>query len=307
MTPALLVVVAWFVWLYWGQPPRDTMFWNTLFDAGHAVGFAASTWALDRALQRWTPRLPPGTRTIVAALAACVLAGLSELVQFADPRREPSVGDLLRDMAGIAAYLALRHWRPHPRRRPGVRLALAAMLIALTAFTFTPWLRAVNTYRQRDAAFPVVVSFEPGWQDAFLTVSNATIAPVQSGQQAGTPEPTAQLMLEPGRYPGFSVDELSPDWRGYDRLVVGIHVAGPAPLDLMLRIHDERHTGEERDRFNRLLRLHPGWQTIAIALRDVAVAPDGRRLDLADVRGVSIFAPALTARTELRMTPLRLE
>lgn len=307
MTSALLVVVAWLAWLQWGQPPRDTMFWNTLFDAGHAAGFAVTMWALEQVLHRWAPRQSPGRRVTTAALAACLLAGVTELMQFADPRREPSVGDLLRDFAGIAGYLVLRHWRADPRRRPGVRLALAAMLIALTAFTVTPWLRAVNAYRQRDAAFPVVVSFEPGWQDAFLTASNATIARVQSGQQAGTPEPTARLVLEPGRYPGFSVDELSPDWRGFDRLVVGIHVSGQAPLDLMVRIHDGRHTGEEHDRFNRLLRLHPGWQAIAIALRDVAVAPDERRLDLADVRGLSIFAPALTARTELRMTPLRLE
>lgn len=307
MTPALLVVVAWLAWLSWGEPPRDTMFWNTLFDAGHAVGFGASTWALDRVLRRWTPRLPPGTRAIAAALAACVLAGLTELVQFADPRREPSVDDLLRDMAGIAAYLAVRHWRTHPRARPRVRLALAATLVALTAFAFTPWLRAANAYRQRDAAFPVVVGFEPGWQDVFLTANSATIAPVQSGQQAGTPAPTARLVLEPGRYPGVSVDELSPDWRGYDRLVVGLQVAGPAPLELMLRIHDGRHSGEERDRFNRRLRLQPGWQVIAIPLREVAAAPDGRQLDLADVRGLSIFAPALVARTELRITPLRLE
>jgi hypothetical protein len=103
------------------------------------------------------------------------------------------------------------------------------------------------------------------------------------------------------------VDELCPDWRGFDRLVVGVDVVGRAPLDLMLRLHDGRHTGEERDRFNRLLRLHPGWQEIAIPLREVAQAPDGRRLDLADVRGVSIFAPALTIRSELRMTALRLE
>lgn len=307
MTPALLVVVAWLAWLCWGQPPRDTMYWNTLFDAGHAVGFAVSTWALERVLRQWTPRLPPGRRALAAALAACVLAGLTELVQFADPRREPSVGDLLRDVAGIAAYLALRHWRAHTRGRPRVRLALAATLIALTAFAFTPWLRAASAYRQRDAAFPVVVGFEPGWQEVFLTASSATITPVQSASKAGTPEPTARVILEPGRYPGFSVDELSPDWRGYDRLVVGIQVDGPAPLELMLRIHDGRHSGAERDRFNRPLRLQPGWQVIAIPLRDVAAAPDGRRLDLADVRGVSIFAPALTARAELRLTPLRLE
>ena len=307
MTRALLVVVAWLALLHWGQPPRDTIYWNTLFDGGHAVGFAVSAWALERVLHRWTPRLSPGRRAIAAALVACGLAVLTELVQFADPRREPSVGDLLRDMAGIAAYLVLRHWPAGSRRRPGGRLALVATLAALTAFTFTQWVRAARAYRQRDAAFPVVVSFEAGGPDMFLTASSATIGPVQSSQQAATPEPTARLILEPGRYPGFSVDELSPDWRGFDRLVMGIQVAGQAPVDLMLRIHDGRHTGEERDRFNQLLRLHPGWQEIAIALRDVAAAPDGRRLDLADVRGVSIFAPALTVRTELRMTPLRLE
>lgn len=307
MTGALLVVVAWLALLHWGQPPRDTIYWNTLFDGGHAAGFAVSTWALERVLRRWTPRLAPDRRAIAAALAACVLAGLTELVQFADPRREPSAGDLLRDMAGIAAYLALRHWHTHARGRPRVRLALAAALVALTAFAFTPWLRAATAYRQRDAAFPVVVGFEPGWQDVFLTANSATIGPLQSGPEAGTPEPTARLILEPGRYPGFSVDELCPDWRGFDRLVVGVDVVGRAPLDLMLRLHDSRHTGEERDRFNRRLRLHPGWQQISIPLREVAQAPDGRLLDLADVRGVSIFAPALTIRSELRMTALRLE
>jgi hypothetical protein len=307
VTGALLVVVAWLALLHWGQPPRDTIYWNTLFDGGHAAGFAVSTWALERVLRRWTPRLSPWKRAGTAALAACGLAVLTELAQFADPRRQPSVGDALRDMAGVAAYLALRYWHAGSWRRPAVRLALAATLAALTAFAFAPWVRAASAYRQRDAAFPVVVGFERGWQELFLTPSHATIERVQSGGEAGTPEPTARLVLEPGRYPGFSVDELSPDWRGYDRLVMGIQVAGPAPVDLMLRIHDGRHTGEERDRFNRLLRLHPGWQEIAIPLREVAQAPDGRLLDLADMRGVSVFAPALTAPVEMRMTALRLE
>lgn len=307
MTGALLVVVAWLALLHWGQPPRDTVYWNTLFDAGHAVGFAVSTWALERVLRRWTPRLSPGRRAIAAALVACGLAVLTELAQFADPRREPSVGDVLRDVAGVAAYLVLRDWHTGSWRRPAVRLARAATLVALAAFTFGPWVRAAMAYRQRDAAFPVVVSFEAGGPDMFLTASSAAIGLVQSSQQAATPEPTARLILEPGQYPGFSVDELSPDWRGYDRLVMGIQVAGQAPVDLMLRIHDGRHTGEERDRFNQLLRLHPGWQEISIPLREVAQAPDGRLLDLADMRGVSVFAPALTVRTELRMTPLRLE
>jgi len=307
VTGALVVIVAWLAWLQWGQPSRDTLYWNTLFDAGHALGFAVSTWALERLLRRWKPRLASGRRAGAAAFLACVLAVMTELVQFADPRREPSAGDVLRDLAGVAAYLALRHWRTNTRRRPGSTWALAATIAALVAFTFAPWVRAALAYRQRDAAFPVVVGFDRGWEDIFLTPSHATITPAQSASQAGTPEPTARLVLEPARYPGFSVDELFPDWRGFDHLVVGFQVEGRVPLDLMLRLHDGRHTGEEHDRFNRLLRLRPGWQRIVIALEDVANAPLGRQLDLADVRGLSIFAPALTARAAVRVTALRLE
>lgn len=301
MTGALVVIVAWLAWLQWGQPPRDTLYWNTLFDAGHALGFAVSTWALERVLRWWKPRLSSGRRAGTAAFLACVLAVLTELVQFADPRREPSVGDVLRDLAGIGGYLA---WQAAaaPGRARITRAGFASIVAALLAFACWPWVEALNAYRGRDTAMPVVVDPGARWQEVFLTRNLVTL------ERPDRPDAEAiTLRLAPGRYPGIAVDEISPDWRGFERLRLRIDVTGTAPLDLVLRLHDSRHDGTEADRFNRTLRLHPGWQTIEIAVRDVAAAPNGRALDLADMRGMALFAPALSAPAVVRVTPLRLE
>lgn len=300
MTWAALVVLGWLALLQLGQPPRDTMFWNTLFDAGHALGFLIAASAIDRILKGRMPRLAPRRRVLSAAVLCCALGVATEIVQFADARRHPSVDDFLRDVAGIVAFLALWHLQAGGVRKTAARAALMATTVAACAFALAPWLLVASAYRQRNAAFPVLVAFEP-WEKTFLTIDRATASPALDRDPAAT-----LLSLAPGLYSGFYVDEPYPDWRAFDRLEFDIELRASRPLALFLRVHDDRHTGADFDRFNRTIRLDPGRQHVSIPLAEIAAGPSERQLDLSAVRGLAIFAHSLSTPVEVVLTPLRL-
>jgi len=306
MTRAVLVLIAWLVLLQYGQPPRDTLYWNTLFDAGHALGFGAVTWALERMLRRRYQGLDPLRALLTAAVLALALGAASELAQLIDPRRHPSLGDLARDAAGAIGFVAISRLRFGAPSGGATRLALLSLLAGAAAVAGAPWLVAVAAYRQRDAAFPVIVPFDLGWERAFLTTNLVSRLPVAPTLE-GTTHLMARLRLGAGRYPGVSVDELYPDWRAYDRLVFDIVLEGTTPVNLVLRVHDEAHTGETSDRFNRTFTLHPGRQHATVPLAEIAAGPARRRLDLAAVRGLSLFAPDLAAPVMVALSPIRLE
>jgi hypothetical protein len=60
---------------------------------------------------------------------------------------------------------------------------------------------------------------------------------------------------------------------------------------LTLRIHDRLHNWEYEDRFNRQLVIAPSTRKIVgIPLQDIEVAPARRRMDMAAITSVMLFA-----------------
>ncbi|HVJ71012.1 MAG TPA: hypothetical protein VM531_05805, partial [Sphingomicrobium sp.] len=117
----------------------------------------------------------------------------------------------------------------------------------------------------------------------------------------------ASLSLQPGRYPGFALDEPYPDWRPYRRLAFTVVREDDSALELTLRIHDRWHNGEFDDRFNRVIRITPGTQLISIPLEEIEHGPRHRRLDLSQLRGVALFAYKLTQPEGVYLGPVHLE
>jgi hypothetical protein len=282
-----------------GDPPDDTLFWNALFDVGHAVLFAALTWLAVGLRSGSTSILRHAAFTLSAVVA---IAAGTEFLQFLDPSRNPSIGDFARDVAGAVFVLAgtrlteMRRWQI-VQRLVGIAAAVGVMI---------PMALVLELYLQRNRAFPVVVAFDDSrWEREFLTVGGATLIPKSASLSESND--MATLLLEPGLYPGFAMDEPYPDWQNYDRLVFTAIGDQRGPVAVTLRVHDRSHDGEFDDRFNQTIIIQRGLQEISVPLSDIRDGPVERTLDLSHVRGIALFAYQLDRSAVVQLGPFHLE
>lgn len=292
--------------------PESTLFWDALFDAGHAPLFAAIVLLLRGALVGQRPEESPG-RTSLRAFGLAVLLGIaSEAVQVTLPDRDPSWADLARNAAGAGAALLFLHtwwsWRadnPLARRKGAWAAAAGGLLVVLTLVELSDTLVAL--YR-RSRAMPTIAAFDGSrWEQRVLRVTPNRLTPAGAVDEADAPPGLARLDLQPATYSGLSIDEPFPDWRGYQALTFTVVAGAGTTLPLTVRIHDARHDKRYRDRFNATLRIAPGSQTIRIPLDEVRTAPDGREMDMGRIRGVMLFAHRLQQPARLYLGPMRLE
>ncbi|HQZ37459.1 MAG TPA: VanZ family protein [Vicinamibacterales bacterium] len=289
-----------------GGPPENTLLWNSVFDVGHAILFILATWLMLGIAQAAFPRSSRKRVVVGTAIATLGIAAASELAQFFDPARYPSVADFLRDAGGVSIFLLIGVGTSRPRARRTMR---ALALLVATGIA-VPLLLVVGLYVERDRAFPTLLAFDGSrWERRFLSLGHATltrqVAPL-SGQSPNSGG-LALLSLRPATYPGFVLDEPYPDWRGYERLTFTAVLEEDAPLEITLRIHDRWHNGDFQDRFNRKLRLTPGAQQVVVRTSDIRTAPASRAMDMAQIRGVAIYAYHLERPASIRLGALRLE
>ena len=92
------------------------------------------------------------------------------------------------------------------------------------------------------------------------------------------------------------VDIPREDWRGYQWLAFEIFNPGQDLLQLIIRINDKAHDQEGHqysDRFNRDLKVNPGWNHFEIPLAEIESAPSTRKMDLGNMLGLELFATNL--------------
>jgi hypothetical protein len=185
-------------------------------------------------------------------------------------------------------------------------VSLAVGLAVASAFPLATLARA---YHQREQAFPVIVDLAADWSHPFVQLNHATLDPAPDPSVCPAPGAghLVGLQLEPATYPGFSVIEPYPDWRGHDHLVLEIVSTQAAALELTLRIHDAGHNQAYTDRFNRLLSLSQGNNRFRIVLADVSNAPAGRRMDMSRIAGIVLFAADGGGPASFCLGVLRLE
>ncbi len=253
-----------------------------------------------------------------AAFGSTLAAGaLTEVLQFVQPNREPSLEDLLRDVAGAGAFLlaaATLRWfgggggawiSSRGGRRAAWTGATALVLIAGAHLGYT-----LAVLAARDAAMPVLVRLDGSWWERSLVrVVNATLTPGANPPRlpAGDSGTFARLELNPATYPGITVNEPYPDWRAYRRLTFTVVSDLDEPLELAIRIHDALHDQRFADRFNRRLTIVPGVNLIDIPLGEISVAPNRREMDMSRIRGILIFGYRLASPVHVFIGPLRLE
>jgi len=286
--------------------PENSRLWKEIFNAGHISLFgllALVILGLSKNILR--SRLSSIKHYILAATIAIIAGGAVEIAQIGTAR-DADIFDFFRDIYGVAIFLvafALLVSRLKYRFTFLALLLLAWLAGLYPAFT---WLRA---YDNRDRLFPVVCNFDNDWERKFLATREAeydfTGAPnAWKNTQHGS---VGEIIFHPAQYPGLDVGELYPDWRGYHTLKFDMFNPADTAISLALRIEDSHHDNSYNDRFNYAFTINPGGQTIEIPLMAIEHGPLRRKMDMASIRYLNIFAVDPSYEFTLYIDNIRLE
>jgi hypothetical protein len=290
--------------------PEDTLFWDALYNAGHAPlfgAFALTVLALGVAFTGGTGRAR--VRLYLVSLAAAAAAGLlTEVVQFYGPR-DADLLDALRNLAGTVAFLlfaatfdrTLAGTAASPLvRRPRTPRVAALVLLAVV---LAPVAVSVAAYRARDASFPILYGFETFTEKLFIRTSGASLTrellPERfAGERQGYAGHASFYFYD---YPLIDFREPCPDWTGYRRLTFTIYSELDDTVPLALFIDDELHHRKGKQRYLQRLSVHPGINRIDLPLSAM------EEIDLTRVRRMDLYAIRPERTFSLWIDTIRLE
>jgi hypothetical protein len=309
---ALAALVALLSLVLFVTLPNRLLWQRVLEDAGHGPVFAGVAWLL---LVFQGPAQTRTAATYWRAFALAMSLGVAtELVQAWLPEHDPSLVDVLHDVAGaglalaIVAWVALRRGQQTTRAMASRRI-VAVVLGSLALLAWEP-LQCALAYAQRRAAYPTLAPAGPRADAAFITGRNATIrhAPLPGEWRIAGESPALELQFASKTTPALELFEPAPDWRDHDRLAVDLTNPGDGPIELILRVLDASHDWSSEDRLNLPVVVAPRTRTtLRVSLEAIASAPAHRRMDLARIANVMLFAPKPLETGRLYVSELRLE
>jgi len=290
------------------EGPSHSLWWDAVFEAGHAPLFgliALGLRALLSGSRRMKGRRPPVD--VWAFSGALAIGAITELAQIPGPR-DADLRDLARDGLGALAFLVVR--ATLSRRVPWPR-ALLGWCLGLGLLVPVAWPVAVvgHAYHRRDRAFPMLASFDHPWERVFVSGGSARIERVRppEGWTSTSGARVGRLELHPARYTGLQIVEPYPDWRGYQELVLDLYSGLSRPVTLHLRANDHRHDQTYADRFNLEWELEPGAHALRVPLSAVREGPVERRLDMAGIQNLTLFVVNPADTLVLHLDSIRLE
>ncbi len=309
-TLLVLLAAALLFALHVAPLPDDTALWRSFTNAMHAPAFGlVAVGILELGRRRGAPSLAsyPAAFAVTAAVAAA-----AEISQVVGPRA-PTLSDWLRDLVGAAAGLLIHATFALRFRGAGRTLRAAAWAVRIAALAalllgFVPVARWAHATLRRDAAFPVLGSFESAWETTLWRAQGGSLelAPPPPAWPRPHGARVARLRLEPGRYPGVRLDDPPHRWERYEALELALYSPHDEPVTLVLRIHDERHGNAYEDRFNKKIEVGRGAHELRVPLDDVRRGPRARELDLSRIAGLVLYVPRTSVPLTLYLDDVRL-
>jgi hypothetical protein len=290
------------------NPPEVTLWWDALFDLGHVLLFFFVFGLILDCSKRLYSRTDPGRRLAGSLAVTIALAAVSEWQQQWQATRDPSLGDFLRDVTGACLFLLVFGHEALARQPPWFSTRLRLLVGAgLVTAVLVPFAMVTNVYVQRRLAFPTLVRMDGShWEGTLMTAGGAHFVPTTLAHSAAVTG-LARLDLEAVRYPGLTFDEPYPDWRGFRQLVFSAASKDVEPIAMRIRIHDRNHGERFDDRFNSEITLTNTVQSFAIPLEVIRNAPAGRKMDMANIRGIGFYALHLAAPSSIYIGAFHLE
>ncbi|PPI85804.1 succinyl-CoA synthetase subunit beta [Marinobacter maroccanus] len=279
----------------WASGPLLKSAWNL----GHILLFAL----LTLAVRPW--RWLSGWRLWLVVTAALLAVGIGiELIQ-GDHNRDMDGRDLLRNLIGGWLIIA---WRSAILSRPQTsvrQLLVAATATLLLCFELGTTGMVAARQWQVHHQLPLLYDFSHQNPEPFWTGS-----PAVSADHAVNHPHSLKIDLGTDTYSGVSLNNLPADWRGFERLTITLFNPSTETLALTLRINDvvhDRSNHAYNDRFNTRLTLGPGFNTFTQNLTAIENAPDGRTMDMSQIRRMGLFAVRLPEPRTVYLSDLRLD
>jgi len=223
-------------------------------------------------------------RTIAVAFLLLLLGVATEYGQ-TFVGRNTDWRDVLANALGIAAGLAwflLLDSNSAPRRAAGYAIASVLLLLA----SWQPVGVLFDHVAQR-REIPVIASFESARELSRWAGYDADITRVQLHATHG--DWSLRVDLHADEYPGAALRWPVPDWSDHECLSLDLVLEEGPPLDVIVKIEDEAHSGEYEDRFHQVVHLMPGTSHVEVVLSNVAKAPATRMLDLRRISLLQLF------------------
>jgi VanZ family protein len=276
---------------------------KSIWDLGHIVFFSIFTHLA--LLNRSANDTISFSRQYVPLFFIVLLLGVLIEVLQAGSARLSDPADVTRDLIGCLVTLSL--WADFEEEIPESRLKglQMASIIWVAVALFAP-VKAMIDEQVAQNQFPVLADFETPLEiDRWTGDSTFCI----DHQVYFHGKSSLKVILNTSLYSGVNLKYFPQDWSGCYELQLSIFNPDAASIQLTCRIHDRRHTEGSQDyddRFNRHYSLAQGWNLIRIRLDEVARAPTQRQLDLRQVRGLAIFATALSRPRVIYLDYVRL-
>ncbi|NLZ16923.1 MAG: VanZ family protein [Desulfobulbaceae bacterium] len=261
-----------------------------LWNLGHILYFALFALWLLRLAPLQHAHLTTGYRLIILFFCPLLIGAAIEYLQYLTNGRSPSLGDILRNQLGVSLALLFQKWSQYQGGLQRLLLLLLRGLVLLLAcVALLPLLIALWDEHQARRQFPLLADFEsPHELSRWLYPRQLR----QEGQIVRHGRKAARVQLSTAKYSGIALFHFPKDWRGYRQLHFSVYNPLQVPLELNCRIHDmahQRRYGPYEDRFNMLFLLRPGWNDLSVSLQQVAAAPRGRAMDMANITGFGLF------------------
>ena len=253
-------------------------------DAGHFFAFGvlalvAYGGLLGGLLRRRTVRVVVLSAGLAVALE--VLQGLGS--------RSASLGDVVLDMSGVAAFLAVyRLWGLPLWRWAGVAMFGLICLVVLC----WPAAEGYRIWAGRHH-LPVLGDFET-LRDALVWRSivpgeRPTASVVPDDVRAGEGRYALSVRTQSGLWSGVEYYGYGADWSGYEALGFDLYNPDEA-FPIGIRVDDTViHPPDHEDRYNRTLQIRPGWNSVRLTMAELAAGPAKRRLDVSRIYRLLIF------------------
>ena len=237
-------------------------------------------------------------------IITCLIGVLTEYIQLLIPYRHFRLGDMYTDALGAAVFLTLLFTIKNGLRYRYVVFMIYGLSLLVLMRAYPIFEVTVDTWNMK-SSFPILSSFESPFDLSRFADKDKAMDRVELHATEG--KYSLKVTLNPGEYPGISMDYLQNDWRGYRILSFDTFVEGYAPLEITVRVNDRKHNNEFTDRFNKSLQLLPGTNHITIDLKDIMKAPKGRVMDMAEITNICIFAYRLKGQRTVYFDNFRLE
>ncbi|MEW6051294.1 MAG: VanZ family protein [Candidatus Zixiibacteriota bacterium] len=278
--------------------PENTRLLQALFNAGHAPLFGAvSLFFLGLSFTLLEPHIERRYWHYVIAAGMAVAFGFGTEYAQIFTGRDAGLDDVGRDIIGTVAVLGItmtydrKLFRVRRLSLSKVSTMLRTALFILLLSPLVPVAIWAAAYDKRDSMAPYLYRFDSYLGRHFVCTETADLAVVDPPAywKNNSDGKVGRLSFHKSLYPQMYIDEVYPDWTGYDSLTFDIVLPRSDSAQLTLRINDWVHNQEHGDRFNSSFYIYHGLNHVAIPLADVAHAPLGRPMQMDHIKTVILF------------------